>query len=376
MESILSAIVVIFVILFAVLTLSYAFMSSQDMLQVTWVEMENRFDEQNRTQLDVEGAKTANGGTTILLRVRNDGDVKVADFEEWDVIAQYFDTAVPNVYHIKYLDYSSASPNSNEWTVAGIYADYDRNLVESYEPDILNPGEEAVLNLKLPIAIASATQVQVKVGPLNGSGTSTIFVRNTPPVLATNQLVTMASAAVAPIRSTSLNTTDVDNEPVEITYTVITLPVQGTLSLNSFTQEDIDNGLLEYTHTGTGSDSFEFKVSDGQDEIGSYIFAIDVSVPPTIDINNGLNVPTGGSGVIGNSLLSASDPDDTASELTYTVTILPTQGSLSRTSFTQDEVDSGLLSYTHVGAGVDSFQFTVSDGISTIGPFSFMITPV
>jgi len=186
----------------------------------------------------------------------------------------------------------------------------------------------------------------------------------------------MASRTTATIPSANLSATDVDNDLIDLVYTVTTQPQQGTLSLNSFTQVDIDSSLLQYTHTGTGSDSFEFNITDGQDVIGSYIFSINVSEPPTVDVNLGLSVPTGTSGVIGNSLLSVSDPDDTAAELTYTITTLPTQGSLSKTLFTQADVDNGLLSYTHVGAGADSFQFTVSDGINTIGPFSFTITPV
>jgi hypothetical protein len=376
MESVLSAIVVIFIVLFAVLTLSYAFISSQDMLQVTWTEMDARLGEQNRTNLNVEQAKMANAGTSILLNVRNSGDVKLADFEGWDVIAQYYDTAVPSVYHIKYLNYVEASPAGNEWMLAGIYADVERNIAESYETDILNSGEVAVLSLKLPVGIAYATQVQLTVVSSNGSGTSTIFVRNTPPVLVTNQLISMASGATASIPVANLSTTDVDNDLIDLIYTVVTLPQQGTLSLNSFTQVDIDGGLLSYTHTGSGSDTFEFKVSDGQDEIGSYIFAINVSEPPMLSLNGGLSVATGGSGVIGNSLLTASDVDNSADQLTYKITTLPTQGSLSQTMFTQADVDNGLLSYTHVGAGADSFQFTVTDGISTIGPFSFAITPV
>jgi len=376
METVLSALVVIFIVLFAVLTLSHAFLASQEMLQVTWTEMDARMDLQNRTRLNIDQAKMADSGNTIEVSVRNVGDVKLADCKAWDVIVQYYDTATPSVYHIKYMSYAESNPASNQWTLAGIYANVERNLAESYEPDILNPGEIVVLDLKIPIGIAYATQVQVAVGPQNGSGTSTIFVRNTPPVLASNQIISMASRTTATIPSANLSATDVDNDLIDLVYTVTTQPQQGTLSLNSFTQVDIDSSLLQYTHTGTGSDSFEFNISDGQDVIGSYIFSINVSEPPTVDVNLGLSVPTGTSGVIGNSLLSVSDPDDTAAELTYTITTLPTQGSLSKTLFTQADVDNGLLSYTHVGAGADSFQFTVSDGINTIGPFSFTITPV
>ena len=41
-----------------------------------------------------------------------------------------------------------------------------------------------------------------------------------------------------------------------------------------FTQEDIDNALLVYTHQGIGSDSFQFTISDGDSVIGSFTFVI------------------------------------------------------------------------------------------------------
>ena len=76
--------------------------------------------------------------------------------------------------------------------------------------------------------------------------------------------------------------------------------------------------------------------------------------------------------IIGSNL-NTTDVDNTTSELVYTVTKLPQQGSLSKTTFTQADIDSGSFQYTHVGAGPDSFQFTVSDGVSVIGPFTFSI---
>jgi len=73
-------------------------------------------------------------------------------------------------------------------------------------------------------------------------------------------------------------------------------------------------------------------------------------------------------------MLAATDVDNTANELIYTVTVLPTQGSISMTTFTQADIDNGNFTYTHVGAGPDSFLFTVSDGVSEIGPFTFNIS--
>ena len=70
-----------------------------------------------------------------------------------------------------------------------------------------------------------------------------------------------------------LQTTDVDNTAVELVYTVDAVPGNGTLYNNgvalaatdTFTQADVDAGLITYDHDGsqTAADSFDFTVDDG-----------------------------------------------------------------------------------------------------------------
>ena len=69
------------------------------------------------------------------------------------------------------------------------------------------------------------------------------------------------------------STTDVDNTSDQLVYTLDTAPANGTLYNNgvalsaggSFTQADIDAGLITYDHDGsqTSSDAFAFTVDDG-----------------------------------------------------------------------------------------------------------------
>jgi hypothetical protein len=91
-------------------------------------------------------------------------------------------------------------------------------------------------------------------------------------------------------------------------------------------------------------------------------------------MNAGLTLPTNTSATITTGMLNTTDVDNTAAQLTYTITKLPAQGSLSQTIFTQDDISNGNFQYTHVGAGPDSFQFKVSDGVSELGPFTFNIS--
>ena len=96
---------------------------------------------------------------------------------------------------------------------------------------------------------------------------------NEAPVLASNAGLTLNEGAQATISTALLNVTDVDNSTTEITFTLSAVPLNGLLQLNAstlnigstFTQNDISNNLLSYTHNGgeTIADSFNFTVSDG-----------------------------------------------------------------------------------------------------------------
>ncbi|MBI1279797.1 MAG: hypothetical protein GC179_16840 [Anaerolineaceae bacterium] len=376
MDSVIAAFLMIFLNLFAVLTLASSFISSQDAYQVGLRDMQARLNEQVHTSLQQINGKTINNGTVIQMVYKNNGSEKISDYKNWDVIVQYYDTSSPtSKYYTTWVPYTDSIPSNNEWAIKGIYADFKRNIAEAYDPKILNPGEEIVIEIHLPRTVALSSQVQVTLAVKNGANVSTVFVRNIPPVLFNNFGVKMPSATSKTIDETALKSTDADNDVTELVYTVTTPPAQGTLNLgNNFTEFDLMKEHLRYTHTGTGSDSFQFTVSDGEDEIGAYTFNITVSVPPVLQTNAGLTMASNTTAPIIGSNLTTTDVDNTSDQLTYTITTLPQQGSLSKTTFTQQDIDNGNFQYTHVGAGPDSFQFKVSDGISEIGPFTFNIS--
>lgn len=375
MESVVAAFIMIFLSMFSVLTLASSVISSHDSFQAEMRAMDTRLTVQSRTRLSQINARTVNGGTVIQTTYRNDGGEKIADFDTWDVIVQYYDTDTPSNYFVNWLPYVKNSPATNEWTIKGIYADATRELAEIYDPGILNPGEEMVIEAYLPHTVAPASQVLVTLAVKNGMNLSGVFVRNTPPVLNLNAGMTIAAAGMGTINESVLKTTDADNTDFELVYTVTVPPTKGTLDLgDTFTEFDLYKDRLHYEHTGTGSDEFTFTVSDGQDEIGPFVFVINVSEPPQVPTNTGLVLPTNTNAAITNTMLAATDVDNTASELVYTITVLPTQGSISQTTFTQADIDNGNFTYTHVGAGPDSFLFTVSDGTSEVGPFLFNIS--
>jgi hypothetical protein len=91
----------------------------------------------------------------------------------------------------------------------------------------------------------------------------------TAPTLVSDNPLTVVIGATATITSSLLAVTDSDNSNAQLTYTVVTGPSDGNLLRNgsptsSFTQADIDNGLITYHETANkvSSDFFTFFVSD------------------------------------------------------------------------------------------------------------------
>jgi hypothetical protein len=227
---------------------------------------------------------------------------------------------------------------------------------------------------------------------------------NTTPTLVNNTGLTLDQGTSATITNTQLQTTDHEQNATALTYTIGTVPANGTLKLDgtplsngdTFTQDDIDNELLTYEHDNSSnlSDSFTFTVSDGAGgSITDTTFSITITATatntsPSLD-TNGLTLEQGASATITNTQLQTTDNEQNATELTYTIGTVPANGTLkldgtslsNGDTFTQDDIDKELLTYEHNDSSTtsDSFTFTVTDGSggtidSTI--FDITINPV
>ena len=96
---------------------------------------------------------------------------------------------------------------------------------------------------------------------------------NAAPTIATNTGLTLAAGASASITTSVLDEGGPDDNGAGLTYTITALPGNGSILLNgaplslngTFTQADIDNNLISYSHDGsnTSSDSFGFSLADG-----------------------------------------------------------------------------------------------------------------
>jgi VCBS repeat-containing protein len=155
-----------------------------------------------------------------------------------------------------------------------------------------------------------------------------------------------------------------------------------------------NGGILTFGNAWDNIDTVVFTVTDGraaQLSLDSLDFspATPVNTPPTVNANTGLTLNEGAIGSITASRLDFNDAEQADSAITYTVTALPVNGQLLLNgvavtlngTFTQANLNSGALRYSHNGSDTasDSFAFTVNDGAggSVMGQiFSFTIAAV
>ncbi|BDX07891.1 putative Ig domain-containing protein [Planctobacterium marinum] len=159
-----------------------------------------------------------------------------------------------------------------------------------------------------------------------------------------------------------------------------------------FVPDEHANGTATFTFrawdedTGSNGSTADVSSTGGDTAFSSNTDTASVSITavndaPAIGTNNGLTVDEGGTGVITTSVLADSDPDDTGTELTFTVTTTVTNGTLfldadgddtadsaetlsANSTFTQADLSNGDVQYTHDGGETtsDSFEFSLADG--------------
>ncbi|MEZ5902938.1 MAG: cadherin-like domain-containing protein [Alphaproteobacteria bacterium] len=209
------------------------------------------------------------------------------------------------------------------------------------------------------------------------------------PAIQFNTGDTVLEGGSTNIDSTELYTVDRNTGPASLTYQVtgysngfiersgVALAINGT-----FTQDDIDNGLIDFIHddSETITANFSYRVTDGgtQDTDIFYLDVIPVddggSDPPAISNNTTQTVVESASVTITSADLLIIDVDTTASNLDFTVTstlngsVFNTNLATTVTTFTQADIDNGFIRFDHDGTvnGFAGFDFDVTDGTTTI----------
>ena len=208
-----------------------------------------------------------------------------------------------------------------------------------------------------------------------GSDSANVTITvNQPPELVNNTgIVVEKGSSIRFITDDNLQASDPDNTPDELTYTIAEPPDLGELRIgsnprlregDSFTQEDINNNLLQFTPDDTaGKDFFSYTVSDtsgGQVPLNSFTIAI---VDDTKTLTNKADNFTGTA--LSNNILGLAG-DDTIDGLSSSDYISGDEGNDSIFGNSGDDCLSGGTQQDTVTGGDGSDSLFGGDGNDSV----------
>lgn len=169
METVIVSIMCIALVVFGGMTMSQGFLTSMDAGATGLEEIGQRDETIMRTELTPVSTEQPSGNRLEVI-IENSGQTKLADFDKWDVIVQYYDGT--GTYHVVWLPYTEATLDNNEWEVAWIRLDGE---AEVFEPNVLNPQEQIMIRAQLSPTVGAGTTNMVIVATPSGITASTYF---------------------------------------------------------------------------------------------------------------------------------------------------------------------------------------------------------
>lgn len=214
-------------------------------------------------------------------------------------------------------------------------------------------------------------------------------VDNKPPEI-TNSGFTVLERGTHIITSAELDTSDIDTDKNQISFTVTQPPLHGRIQFtftdlrkgDSFRLDDIENGRISYVHNGDEStfDTIQIDISDGVHVVP---ITIKISVKPIDDETPTISLPAGtlgsyidvlenGATEITSNVIQGRDEDTDDLRLTFIVENPPSFGEIlvkgvSSRTFTQADIINGFVVYAHTSGEIglttkeDFFNLTLTD---------------
>lgn len=178
MTNAIIAALVIALILGATMMLANVALSSAGNVTVAWDRMMDRKEGIARTELTLISIDPNASSTNVEVSVRNSGQTSLGHFEDWDVLIRYYDTTGDVGLNLEWMSYvTTSTPATLQWTIRGIYSDSATLVAETYEPNLLNPGEEMILRANVTPAIPGGTNNSITIGASNGVSLPAPFTR-------------------------------------------------------------------------------------------------------------------------------------------------------------------------------------------------------
>lgn len=172
METAIVSIICIALVIFGGMTMSHGFMTSVDASTAGLQQIGNKIETMLRTELTPVSTNLTlvSGPSPLEIVLENTGQTKMADYEKWDVIVQYYDST--GTYHVEWLPYSVTGGATNEWGVGWIHLN---GQPEKFDPTVLNPGEQIMIATQLDPAVGAGTTNMVVISTPSGITSSTYF---------------------------------------------------------------------------------------------------------------------------------------------------------------------------------------------------------
>ncbi|XP_020729276.2 chondroitin sulfate proteoglycan 4 [Odocoileus virginianus] len=192
-------------------------------------------------------------------------------------------------------------------------------------------------------------------------------VNDQPPILTTNTGLQMWEETTVPIPAEALRGTDSDSGPEDLVYTLerpsngrVVLSTAPSTEIHSFTQAQLDGGLVLFSHRGALDGGFRFSLSDGEHSSAGHFFRVMAQKQLLLSLEGSrtLTVCPGSVQPLSSQSLRASSSAGTDPQhLLYRVLGGPRFGRLFHTqqgstgealeNFTQAEVYAGNVLYEH-----------------------------
>ncbi|XP_059512195.1 chondroitin sulfate proteoglycan 4 isoform X1 [Myotis daubentonii] len=151
-------------------------------------------------------------------------------------------------------------------------------------------------------------------------------------------------------------------------------------TLSTFSWREVKEQLIHYVHDGseTRTDSFILVANASEMDRQSHPVSFAITIlpvndqPPVLTTNTGLQMWEGGTVPIPVAALKGTDGDSEPEDLVYTIeqpsngrVVLQATLGTEAHNFTQAQLDSGLVLFSHRGALDGGFRFSLSDGKHT-----------
>ena len=315
-----------------------------------------------------QGEEIVSGGQLVLGQDQNSPN---SDFESSKAFhGTFYDVRIWD--HLR-TDYQIASRATDQFVVGGLPS----GLLANWQFDaLIGAGNDSVSNIADPGNALTVQQV-TDVGFVSGTVKSSLEVSEDTSGGTSVGFVVPQDRDGRSLHQFSLSDTAGGRFQID--------PLTGEISVNLgalFDYESDDSHTIDVIAIDADGLDYEETIT---------IKVVDINEQATVSANTGVSIRQFDSDiVITNSMLQEGDPDtlDSGDQVTFTLTSLPTQGQLRVDNmvlglggtFTQADIDSGLLRYDHTSSGFanDSFDFTVEDGLEdgvgkTPGSFAIYI---